>query len=84
MLMVDDSASINILNPTFNFIVYPTWTVGQVQHRFLLDPTKYLQMLVRSGLPVPQFLSCNPIGERYMNPRDYRELYTHAKYNKLI
>ena len=85
-LMVDDSASKNILNPTSNFIVCPTWTVEKVRDRFLLDLLKYIQTLVGSGLPVPQFLSCNPIGERYMDPRDYmyRELYSHAKYNKLI
>ena len=52
-LMVDDNASKNILNPTFNFIICPTWTVGKVQDRFLLDLIKYLQMLVGGGLPVP-------------------------------
>ena len=85
-LMVDDSPSKNILNPTSNFIVCPTWTVGKVQDRFLLDLIKYLQALVGSSLPVPNFVSNNPIGERYMEPRDYmyRELYSHAKFNKLI
>jgi hypothetical protein len=85
-LMVDDIASKNILNPTSNFIVCPTWTVGKVQGRFLLDLITCLQTLVGNGLPVLQFLSCNPIGERYMDPRDYmyNDLYTHAKYNKLV
>ena len=84
-LMVEDGASKNILNLTSNFIVCPTWTVGKVQDRFLLDLIKYLQTLVGSRLHVPQFLSYNPISERYMDPRDYmyRELYAHAKYNKL-
>ena len=52
-LMVDDNASKNILNPTSNFIVCPTWMVGKVQDRFLLNLIKYLQTLVRSGLPMP-------------------------------
>jgi hypothetical protein len=80
-LMMDDNAFKNILNPTSNFIVCPTWTVGKVQDRLLLDLIEYLQALVGNGLPVPQFLSCNPIGKKYMIPRDYlyRELYAHAK-----
>jgi hypothetical protein len=85
-LMVDDSASKNILNPTSNFIVCPSWTAGKIQDRFLLDLLKYLQTLWGSGLPVPDYVRNNPIGERYMEPRDYlyRELYSHAKFNKLI
>ena len=84
-LMVDDNASKNILNPTSNFIVCPTWAVEKVRDRFLFDLIKYPQTLVGSGLLVPLFLSCNLIGERYMDPRDYmyKELYTHAKYNRL-
>jgi hypothetical protein len=57
-----------------------------VQDRFLLDLMKYLQAFVGSGLPVPKFLIHNPIGKRYMDPKDYldKELYAHAKYNELI
>ena len=85
-LMVDDSAAKNMLNPTANFIVCPTWTVEKVRDRFLLDLSKYLQALWGSGLPVNNFVRNNPIGERYLDPRDhlYRELLSHAKFNKLI
>ena len=85
-LMVDDNAFKSILNLTSNFIVCPMWTVRKVQDRFLLNLIKYLQTLVGSGVPMPLFLSRNPIGERYMDLRDsmYRELYAHANYNKLI
>jgi hypothetical protein len=84
--MVDDSKAKNVLNPTSNFIVCPTWTVGKVQDRFLLDLVKYLQALWGSGFTVPEFVRNNPIGEAYMEPKEYlyRELYAHAKYNKLI
>ena len=85
-LMVDDNVSKNILNPTSNFIVCPTWTVGKVQDHFMLDLIKYLQTLVGSGLPVPLFVSYNPVSERYMDPKVYlyRELYAHSKHKKLI
>jgi hypothetical protein len=85
-LMVDDSAAKNILNPTTNFIVCPSWTIEKVQDRFLLDLLKYLQALWGSGLPVHDYVRLNPIGERYLDPRDhlYRELFSHAKFNKLI
>ena len=35
-LMVDDSAFKNILNPTSNFIVCPTWMVKKVQDHFFV------------------------------------------------
>lgn len=85
-LMVDNNTVKNISNPTSNYIVCPTWIFGTVQNRLLMDLHRYLQVLVGSGLPVPQFLSSNPIGNRYMDPKNYmhRELYAHAKCNKLI
>ena len=55
-LMVDNMASKQILKPTSNFIVCPTWTLGKVQDQFLLD-FKYLQTLMESKLPVPSFVS---------------------------
>ena len=84
--MVDDSPSKNILNPTSNFIVCPTWTIEKVQDRFLITLSRYLQTLAGSSHPVPIFVKNNPIGENYMEPKSYlyRELYAHAKYNKLI
>ena len=42
MLMVDNITSNNILNPTSNFIVCLTCTIGKVQERFLLYLIKYL------------------------------------------
>lgn len=44
-LMVDNIDFKNILNRTAKFIVYPTWMVEKVQDQFLLDLTKYLQVL---------------------------------------
>ena len=84
--MVDNNASKNILNPTSNFIVCPTWTDEKVQDRILLDLTAYLQVLWSCGLPMNQFIRSNPIGKRYMDLRDYlyKELFSHAKFNKLI
>ena len=41
-LMVDDGTAKNVLNPTANFIVCPTWTIEKVQDKFLLDLSKYL------------------------------------------
>jgi hypothetical protein len=84
--MVDDSAAKNILNPTANFIVYHMWIVKKIQDRFLLDLSKYLQAFWDSRLPVNHFVKNNPIGERYLDPQDhmYRELFSHAKFNKLI
>jgi len=85
-LMVDDTPSKNILNPNSNYVVCPTWTVGKVHDRFLIDLGLYLEALVRSRLSVPEFIQSNPIGDNYLDPRSYlyRELYNHAKFNKLI
>lgn len=76
-LMIDDNPSKNILNPTSNFLVCLTWTVGKV---------KYFQDLLVSGVPAPNFVRNNSIGERYVDSRDYmyRELFNHTKFNKLI
>ena len=85
-LMVEDNTSKNILNPTVNFKVCPTWTVEKVRDRFLLDLSTYMHALWNSRLPVNHFVRNNPIGERYLDPRDhlYKELFCHAKFNKLI
>jgi hypothetical protein len=85
-LMVDDNVAKNILNPTANFIVCPTWTIEKVQDKFLLDLNKYLQALTGSGLDVNHYLKHNPIGERRLDPRDhlYMELISHAKFYKLV
>ena len=84
--MMDDNTSKNILNPRANFIVCPTWTVEKVWDQFLLDLSKYLQTLWGNGLPINNFVRNNPIGERYLDPQNhlYRELFSHAKLNKLI
>jgi hypothetical protein len=54
--MMDDNASKNIMNPTSNYIVYPTWTVRKVEDQFVIDLERYCQGLVGSGLPIPQFI----------------------------
>jgi len=85
-LMVDDSAAKTFLNPDGNVIVCPSWAVEKVRDRFLLDLAKYLQALWGSKLPVNEFVRNNPIGESHLDPRSplYRDLYSHAKFNKLI
>lgn len=45
-LMVDDNASRNILNPTSNYIVCPTWMVKKIQNQLLLELNRYLQAFV--------------------------------------
>lgn len=85
-LMVDDSAAKNVLNPTANFIVCPSWTIEKVQDSFLLDLAQYLLNLTSSSLDVNYYVRRNPIGERRLEPQDflYNELIKHAKFNKLI
>jgi hypothetical protein len=51
-----------------------------------MDLVSSFQALVGSGLPNPQFVQSNSIGDSYMNLKDYmyKELFAHAKYNKYI
>jgi hypothetical protein len=49
-------------NPTSNYIVCPTWTVGKVHDWFFINLGRYFHALVGSGVFVPQFIRNNPIG----------------------
>ena len=86
LLMIDDSPAKTFLNPTANVIVCPSWTIDKPRDRFLLDLAKYMQALCGSTLPVNEYVRSNPIGERHLDPRGhlYRELFGHAKFNKLL
>lgn len=85
-LMVDDSPAKTFLNPTGNVLICPSWTVEKVRDRFLIDLAKYLRALTDSNKPVYEFVRDNHIGEDHLDPRGhlYRELFSHAKFNKLI
>ena len=70
-LVVDDNLSMNILNPTSNYMVCPMWMVEKIHDQFLIDLIRYFQVLIGSGLPIPHFVRSNPKGERFMKPKDY-------------
>ena len=73
-LMVDDNLSMNILNPTSNYMVCPMWMVDD---QFLIDLVRYFQVLIGSGLPIPHFVRSNPKGEEIHETKGllYKELY---------
>lgn len=69
--MINENPSKNMFNLASNFIVCPIWMVQKVQDHFLLDLVKYFQDLMGSGIFAPNFVSKNPIGKRYMDPKNY-------------
>ena len=85
-LMVDDNPAKTFLNPTGNVIICPSWTVEKVRDRFLIDLSKYLRAFTDNSKPVNEFVRNNPIGESHLDPRGhlYKELFSHAKFNKLV
>ena len=85
-LMVDDSPAKTFLNPRGNVIICPSWSIEKVRDRFLSELATYLRALTNSSKPVNEYVRSNPIGESHLDPQGhlYRELFSHARFNKLV